>query len=83
MIELDTWLIEMLVMPATNAISERSLSTMCRVETYLRSTMSQKWLNSAMVLHIHKDLTDTLDLKSVCKEFISKSDYRKSKFFVL
>ena len=25
----------------------------------------------------------TLDLKSVCKEFISKSDYRQSKFFVL
>ena len=45
--------------------------------------MSQKRLNSAMVLHIHKDLTDTLDLKSVCEEFTSKSDYLKSKFSVL
>ena len=44
---------------------------MRRVKTYLWSTMSQKQLNSAMVLHIHKDLTNTLDLKSVCKEFIS------------
>jgi len=71
----------LLVMPATNAISEWSFSTMHRVKTYLPSTMSQKRLNSAMVLHIHKDLTDTLDLKSVCKEFIS--DYRKYKFSVL
>ena len=73
----------LLVMPATNAIGERSFSTMHRVKTYLRSTMSQKRLNLAMVLQIHKDLTDTLDLKSVCEEFISKSDYRKSTFSVL
>lgn len=73
----------LLVMPATNAISERSFSAMRRVKTYLRSTMSQKRLNSAMVLHIHKDLTDSMDLKTVCREFISKSDYRKSKFSVL
>ena len=70
----------LLVMPATNAISERSFSAMRRVKTYLRSTMSQKRLNSAMVLHIH---TDSMDLKTVCREFISKSDYRKSKFSVL
>ena len=71
----------LLVMPATNAISEQSFSTMHRVKTYLRSTMSQKQLNSAMVLHFHKDLTEYPGLKSVCEEFISKSDYRKSKLF--
>ena len=32
----------LLVMPATNAISEQSFSTMRRVKTCLRSTMSQK-----------------------------------------
>ena len=73
----------LLVMPATNAISEQSFSTMHQVKTYLRSTMSEKRLNLAMILQIHKDLTDTLDLKSVCEEFIPKSDYRKSKFSVL
>ena len=70
----------LLVMPATNAISERSFSAMRRIKTYLRSTMSQGRLNATMVLHIHKDLTDQLDLQSVAKCFISKSDYRKSKF---
>ena len=32
----------LLVMPATNASSERSFSALRRVKTYLRSTMSQK-----------------------------------------
>lgn len=33
-----------------------------------------------MILLIHKDLTDQLDLKSIGNEFIAKSDIRKSKF---
>ena len=31
-----------------------------------------------MVLHIHKELTDGMDLKNTCKELISKSDYQKT-----
>ena len=45
--------------------------------------MSQSSLNTMMVLHIHKDLTDSLNLKSIGNDFISKSDYRKTKFSVL
>lgn len=70
-----------LVMPSTNAISERSFSAMRRIKTYLRSTMSQGRLNAVMVLNVHKNRTENLDLMSVCKEFALKSDYRKSKFF--
>ena len=70
----------LLVMPDTNAISERSFSAMYHIKTYLRSTMVQERLNSVMVLHIHKELTDSLDLNIICKEFIYKSDYRKTKF---
>ena len=69
-----------LAIPATNAVSERSFSAMRRVKTYLRSVMSQECLNSLMVLHIHKDLTDNLDLKYIGNEFRAKSDYRKTKF---
>lgn len=64
----------LLVMLATNAISKRSFSAMHRIKTYLRSTMMQERLNSVMVLHVHKELTDGLNLKSICKEFVSKSD---------
>ena len=45
--------------------------------------MFQGRLNATMVLHIHKVLTDSLDLKGISKDFISKSDYRKSKFSVV
>ena len=48
--------------------------------TYLRSTMLQEWLNAVMLLDVHKDLTDGLDLKSINNEFVCKSDHHKSKF---
>ena len=70
----------LLVMPATNAISERSFSAMRRIKTYLRSTMSQERLNATMVLHVHKESTDALNLQRLNNEFVSESDYRKSKF---
>lgn len=66
-----------LVMPATNATSERSFSALCRVKSYLRSTMSQARLNSLMILHVHKDLTDQLNLIEVANEFVeNKPDHR-------
>ena len=45
----------LLVMPATNAISERSFSAMKRVKTYLRSTTTDSRMNHLMVLHVHKE----------------------------
>ena len=47
-----------LVMPATNAVSERSFSCLRRLKSYLRATMSQSRLNNVMVLHVHENLTD-------------------------
>lgn len=38
-----------LVMPATNAISERSFSALRRVKSYLRSTMTQERLNNILI----------------------------------
>jgi len=65
-----------LVMPATNAISERSFSALKRVKTYLRSTTTDSRLNNLLVLHIHKDLTDNLDLTVIGNYFIDKFDTR-------
>ena len=39
------------VMPATNAVSERSFSAMRRLYTYTRTNMSQSRLNHMMILH--------------------------------
>ena len=70
----------MLVMPATNAESERSFSAVRRIKTYLRSTMSQQRLNHLMLLHIHKSLTDDLNLVDVANDFIAGHDHRKHVF---
>ena len=59
-----------LVMPATNAISERSFSALKRVKTYLRTTMTQRRLNHLMLLHVHIDKTDNIDLKEISDDFV-------------
>ena len=63
-----------LVMPATNAISERSFSALRKIKSYLRTTMSQQRLNNLMVLFIHRDSLDEMDLEEVANEFISVKD---------
>ena len=69
-----------LVMPATNAVSERSFSAMRRLYTYTRTNMTQSRLNNTIVLHIYKDKTDALNLVDVANEFVSGSEHRQSIF---
>ena len=65
-----------LVMPATNAASERSFSAMRRLKTYLRSTMRQSRLNHIMLLNINKQKIDDLDINTVADEFVRGSEHR-------
>ena len=72
-----------LVMPATNAASERSFSTMRRIKSYLRGTMRQERLNNLMTLHVYQDKLDTvdsLDLVSVANDFVSLNEHRRTFF---
>ena len=55
----------LLVMPATNTVSEQSFSTLKRLKTYVRATKKEKRLNHLMILHVHKDRTDKIDLADV------------------
>ena len=70
----------LLVMPATNAVSERNFSALKRVKTYLRSTTTDQRLNNVMTLHVHKDETDKLNLVDIADEFCSKLENRKQMF---
>ena len=70
----------LIVMPASNAVSERSFSSMKLVKTYLRNRMTQERLNHLMILHVHKKLTDALDVDAVVREFIDTRDGRKLYF---
>ena len=69
-----------LVMPATNAPSERSFSSLRRIKTYLRSTMNQARLNSLMLLNAHLDRTDGLDFLEIGNAFVQGSEHRLSVF---
>ena len=69
-----------LIMLATNAVSERSFSSFKRIKTYLLSTITNNRLNHLLILHIHKLLTDRLDLTNVADEFVEEREERKSKF---
>ena len=78
--ELHTLLRLYLTIPMSNATSERSFSALRRLKTYLRSTMTQERLNHVAFLHVHKNLTDQLELSEVCKGFAYANDRRKSVF---
>ena len=65
-----------LVMPATNSTSERCFSALRRVKTYLRSTMTQQRLNNLMILHVHKDITDSMNPRDVANEFVGNLEHR-------
>ena len=47
-----------LVLPATNASSERSFSLLRLVKSYLRATTGQGWLNHLMILSAYKENID-------------------------
>ena len=64
-----------LVMPATNATSERSYSALCRVKTFLRTTMTQLRLNNSIILFVHSNLTDKINLVELGNKFIRGSEY--------
>lgn len=68
------------VMPAANAVSERSFSAVRCIKKHLCSTMLQEWLNAVIGLHVHKDLTDGLDLKSISNKFACKLDLQNFNF---
>lgn len=65
-----------LILPASNSISERSVSALRRVKTFLRTSMSHQRLNHTLILHVHNTLTDKLDPVDIIKEFVAGHAYR-------
>ena len=62
-----------LVMPETNAVRERSFSTLRRVKSFLRATMNQQRLNH---LSIYKESLDAMNLTSIANDFVSGNEHR-------
>ena len=72
----------LLVNPASSATAERSFSSLRRLKTWLRSTISQERLNACAVCLTHRDLLKLLDMRQIAADFISRNDYRRSVFGV-
>ena len=51
-----------LLVPTTNVASERSRSTLCRVKTYLWSSMTQEPVSSCLIVTTYKKQVDKLKL---------------------
>ena len=66
--------------PVTTATAERSFSDLCRMKTFLRSTISPCRLNNLFLLYVHKQKTDKLDLNLIAKEFVSVNKRRINYF---
>ena len=62
-----------LLAPATNAESKRIFSALKRVKTYLRSTTGEKRLGGLMVLHVHKEETDLINIIDAASNFTTKN----------
>ena len=69
-----------LIAPATNAISEGSFSTLKRVETSIRSTMTDSRLNHLFLIHTYKEELDEIDIKLITNEFIKIKEPRIATF---
>ena len=54
-----------LLLTAIYVVSARSCSTLCRVKTYLQSSMTQESLNYCLVLASYKEQVDKLNLVEV------------------
>ena len=70
----------LLVMPATNAESERIFSAMKRIKTYMRATTSDNRLNHLMIMHVHKDDLDAIDEAKVANDFVERKADRQRIF---
>lgn len=66
----------LLVCPCSSAEAERSFSSLRRLKTWLRSTMSQKRLNSVAVCHTHQELLDETDITKLMRYFVNEIDTR-------
>ena len=68
--EVDKVLKIFFTFPVTSATAERSFSSLKRLKTFLRSTMTHCRLNNLFLLYIHTARTDALNLEKVAEDFI-------------
>lgn len=64
-----------LTLPISSASCERSFSTMRRINTYIRSTMTQDRFSSLAILNIERDISNNIDSNDILNIY-SKTNRR-------
>ena len=66
-----------LLSQARNIEGDGIFSDLKRLRTYLRSTMGNNRLHALMLVHVHKNILDNMNLADVANEFVDRKDSRK------
>lgn len=69
-----------LTCPVSSSTAERTFSTLRRLKTYLRSTMTQKRLNHLLIVSTHKDRANLVNLEGIADMFVSLNANRRGFF---
>ena len=64
-----------LVLPSSKLGSEWSFSATRFLKTYLQATMKQKQFSDLLLLHVHKDNTESFPCIEVVKSFVDNSEH--------
>ena len=64
----------------TNTVREQSAFSIRQIKNWLRSTMSQERLNHCMLISIHKEKTDEINLKNIANVFCEANEERRHIF---
>ena len=70
----------LLIQPASACISERSLSALRRLKTWLRASMKQKRLNDIAVCHVHRNRLKLISCEDIAREFVNRVEKRRQIF---
>ena len=65
-----------LILPTTDAVIERSSSTLSRVKTQRRSSMTQEPVTSCLIVTTYKKQKDNLKLVKVISQFCFENEHR-------
>ena len=80
LVEVDKLIKLYLTFPVTTSTAERSFSSLRRLKTFLRNTMTSCRLNNLFLMYVHQDMTDSLDLCKIARDFVSVNSRRKHYF---
>jgi hAT family C-terminal dimerisation region len=69
-----------LTISMSSCCAERSFSVLRRIKTNLRATKTQTRLNSAAVLHVHRDMSEAPSLSDIADEFNTRVTVRQNTF---